>query len=97
LLAVRLPSRRHRPVVDALAATGQRSMTCYLAQSVVWALAFTPFLLDLAGTLTVSTTALLACLTWMLTVVLADWMRRAGHRGPVEVLIRRVTYRQPPG
>ena len=35
-------------------------MTCYLAQSVVWAVAFTPFLLDLSDTLTVATTALLA-------------------------------------
>ena len=34
--------------VDAIAAVGQRSMTCYLAQSVVWTVVFTPFLLDLS-------------------------------------------------
>jgi uncharacterized membrane protein YeiB len=94
LIAVRLQARRSRPV-EAIAAAGQRSMTCYLAQSVVWAAAFTPFLLDLSGTLTVATTALLAVATWLGTVVLADWMRRTGRRGPFEVLIRRVTYRQP--
>ena len=44
----------------AIAATGQRSMTCYLMQSVVWAVVFTPFLLDLSGRLTVTATALLA-------------------------------------
>ncbi len=93
LVAVRLQARP-RPVVDALAAVGQRSMTCYLAQSVVWAVVFTPFLLDLSDNLTVTTTALLACLTWLITVVLADWMRRTGRRGPFEVLVRRVTYRQ---
>ena len=93
LIAVRLQTRPGR-VVDALAAVGQRSMTCYLAQSVVWAVAFTPFLLDLSDNLTVSTTALLACLTWLVTVALADWMRRTGRRGPFEVLIRRVSYRQ---
>lgn len=79
-------------VVTALAATGQRSMTCYLLQSVVWAVVFTPFLLDLSGTLTVTTTALLAAATWAGTVVAADRMRRSGRRGPFEVLVRRVTY-----
>ena len=91
LLALRLDDRRG-PVVEAVAATGQRSMTCYLAQSIVWAVAFTPFLLDLSGTLTVTTTALLATATWLGTVVLADWMRRTDRRGPFEVLIRRATY-----
>jgi uncharacterized membrane protein YeiB len=91
LIAARFGRRRGR-VVDALAATGQRSMTCYLLQSVVWALVFTPFLLDLSDELTVATTALLAAATWALTVVAADRMRATGRRGPFEVLVRRVTY-----
>ncbi len=96
LIALRLQARHPRPVVVAIAAVGQRSMTCYLAQSVVWTVVFTPFLLDLSDTLTVATTALLAITTWLATVVLADWMRRTGRRGPFETLIRRVTYRQSP-
>lgn len=95
LLALRLQTSRRRPFVDAVVATGQRSMTCYLAQSVVWATAFTPFLLDLSGTLTTSTTALLAVGTWLATVLLADRLRRAGRRGPFEVLVRRVSYGRP--
>ncbi|MDO9377218.1 MAG: DUF418 domain-containing protein [Nocardioidaceae bacterium] len=92
LVALRLDAGRRHRVVDAVAAVGQRSMTCYLAQSVVWALVFTPFLLDLSGTLDVTSTALLATATWLATVVLADWMRRTGRRGPFERLVRRVTY-----
>ncbi len=91
LIAVRLAPDPGR-VTRAIAATGQRSLTCYLTQSVVWAIVFTPYLLDLSDDLTVATTALLATVTWLLTVVLADWMRRTGRRGPFEVLIRRVTY-----
>lgn len=91
LLAIKLQARPHR-IVDAIAAVGQRSMTCYLAQSVVWSIAFTPFLLDLSDDLTVASTALLATVTWLVTVVLADWMHRTGRRGPFEVLVRRVTY-----
>lgn len=92
LIAGRLQGRQRR-AVNAVAAAGQRSMTCYLAQSVVWAAVFTPFLLDLSHSLSVATTAFLASATWWITVILADWMRRAGHRGPFEVLVRRVTYR----
>ncbi len=78
--------------VRALAATGQRSMTCYLSQSVVWFVVFTPYLLGLADDLSVTATALLAIATWLATVVMADWMRAAGERGPFERLTRRVTY-----
>jgi uncharacterized protein len=92
LMAHRVDQRRG-PVVTAIAATGQRSMTCYLAQSPVWFLVFTPYLLDLSATLTVTTTALLATATWLGTVLLADRMRRRDHRGPFELLVRRVTYR----
>ena len=95
LLSIRLAPRAGR-VTRALAATGQRSMTCYLCQSVVWTIVFTPYLLDLSDTLTVATTALLAVATWLATVALADWMRRSGHRGPFEVLTRRVTYGRRP-
>lgn len=91
LIAIRFQARRG-PLVDAIAATGQRSMTCYLMQSLVWAAVFTPFLLDLSGTLTVASTALLATAAWAVTVFLADRMSRAGYRGPFELLIRRITY-----
>ena len=91
LLAHRLGGRRPR-IVEAIAATGQRSMTFYLAQSVVWTVVFTPFLLGLADELSVAVTALLAAATWTTTVVSADWMRRTGRRGPFEQLMRRVTY-----
>jgi uncharacterized membrane protein YeiB len=91
LVAVRL-GPDPGPVSRAIAATGQRSLTCYLAQSVAWAVIFNRYLLDLSGPLSVTTTALMASATWLLTVVLADRLRRAGRRGPFETLIRRATY-----
>lgn len=92
LLATRVTTDRHSPVATAVVAAGRRSMTCYLAQSIVWALVFTPFLFDLADHLTVTTTALLATATWVATVVMADRMQRIGQRGPFELLTRRLTY-----
>ncbi len=94
LLSMRL-ARSPGRAVSALAATGQRSLTAYLAQSVVWAVAFTPFLLGLADDVTVATTALLSTATWLATVALSDAMARAGRRGPFEVLLRRATYGWP--
>lgn len=95
LLAHRLEARpcggRGR-LVEAVAATGQRSMTCYLAQSIVWTVVFTPFLLDLSTTLTVASTAAIAVGTWLVTVALADELGHRGSRGPFETLVRRVTY-----
>ncbi|MET0694487.1 MAG: DUF418 domain-containing protein, partial [Propionibacteriaceae bacterium] len=57
---------------------------------------FTPYLLDLSGVLSITATALLALATWLLSVLLADRLRRSGHRGPFELLVRRVTYGVPP-
>ncbi|MEQ4204282.1 DUF418 domain-containing protein [Actinopolymorpha sp. B9G3] len=94
LFAVRLGERRG-PLVNALAATGQRSLTCYLLQSLVWYVAFMPFLLDLGTRVGVTVTSVLAICTWAMTVVVADLMRRAGQRGPFEVVLRRLVYRRP--
>lgn len=93
LIARRLSDRQSRST-QAIAAVGQRSLTCYLSQSVVWTVVFTPYLLDLSRTLSTATTVLLAIATWLATVWLADRMRRANYRGPFEILIRRVTYQE---
>lgn len=94
LIAIRLKDHPGR-ITNAIAATGQRSLTCYLTQSVVWTVAFTPYLAGLADNLSITATALLATATWLLTVVIADQMRRANYRGPFETLIRRITYNKP--
>jgi uncharacterized membrane protein YeiB len=90
LVAVRL-SDRQGPVTNALAALGQRSLTFYLAQSVVWAVLFASYALHLQ--LTSPAVAVgVAAAVWLATVVLADLMRRRGTRGPAEVALRRLTY-----
>ncbi|MGQ0844805.1 MAG: DUF418 domain-containing protein [Sporichthyaceae bacterium] len=88
-----LAQRMRGPFVDALAATGQRSMSCYLAQSLVWTLAYTPFLLGLSDDVGVAGCALIATATWAATVWWANSLQRRGKRGPFEVLVRRATYR----
>jgi uncharacterized protein len=91
LLAQRIGTRRG-PVVTALSACGQRSMTCYLLQSVVFVALFSPYTAGLGGSLGSAATVALALGTWAATVVVAELMRRAGARGPAETLLRRLAY-----
>ncbi|SDD90821.1 DUF418 domain-containing protein [Glycomyces harbinensis] len=94
LVAAR-PGRAEGPVANALAACGQRSLTCYLLQSVAFTLLFTPQLGNLGARVGDAAASGIAVLIWAATVALAAWMARAGVRGPFEVLLRRLTYRKP--
>ncbi|WP_235855064.1 DUF418 domain-containing protein [Nonomuraea aridisoli] len=91
-----LPARRvgarRGPVVTALSSCGQRSLTCYLLQSVVFVALLPPYTAGLGGRLGPAATAALALLTWAGIVVMAELMRRTGARGPAETLLRRLTY-----
>ncbi|HEY0450276.1 DUF418 domain-containing protein [Actinophytocola sp.] len=91
LIAIRLGNRRG-PVVTALAATGQRSMTCYLLQSVAWLGLGAPYLLGLGNTMSDLAALGTGVAVWVATVVIADVMRRRDIRGPAEVVYRRLTY-----
>jgi uncharacterized protein len=91
LLAVRIGQRRGA-FTQAVVAVGQRSMTCYLTQSVVWALLFPASTLGLGVELGVAVTPVISIATWLLTVGIAELMRRRDLRGPAEVLLRRLTY-----
>ncbi|MEV0613511.1 DUF418 domain-containing protein [Nonomuraea sp. NPDC050404] len=91
LIAQRI-GRRRGAIVTALSACGQRSLTCYLLQSVVFVALLAPYTAGLGGTLGSAATLVLALATWAATVVLADVMRRRGARGPAERLLRRLSY-----
>ncbi|MFC5994580.1 DUF418 domain-containing protein [Pseudonocardia hispaniensis] len=94
LVAIRV-GQRHGRVVTALAACGQRSLTSYLLQSVVLVSVLASYGGGLGDHLTVAPVAVVATATWAMTVLLAEFMRRRGQRGPAEVLLRRLTYREP--
>jgi uncharacterized membrane protein YeiB len=80
------------PIANALAACGQRSLTCYLLQSVAFTAIFTPMAGGLGAHVGDAAASGIAVLVWAATVVLAALMAKAGLRGPFEVLLRRLTY-----
>jgi uncharacterized membrane protein YeiB len=94
VIAVAIGDRRG-PVVRARAATGQRSMTCYLLQSVAWLVLFMPYTLNLAVRLDDARSVLLGAAVWAATVVIAALMARFGIRGPAEAFLRRMAYGSP--
>jgi uncharacterized protein len=94
LIAAWMPqwARRH-PAVVAVAAVGKRSLSSYLAHSLLFAPLLAAWGLGLGALLGSATMAAFAVGVWLVTVVGASAMDRAGWRGPAEVLLRRLTYR----
>ena len=87
---------RRRRIGAALAACGQRSLSCYLVQSVVFVAVLAPYAGGLGGRLGSAGVAVVAVATWVASVVVADVFQRHGWRGPAEVALRRLTYRRQP-
>jgi uncharacterized membrane protein YeiB len=83
------------PMARALAACGQRSLSCYLAQSVAFAALLPAWTLGLGARLTVAQAALLAVAVWLVLVLVSVASARSEYRGPAEILLRRLTYGAP--
>ncbi|MFC3998709.1 DUF418 domain-containing protein [Nocardiopsis sediminis] len=92
-----LLGRRERQgtVVVAVTAVGKRSMSSYLAQSVICSPVLAAWGLGFGAALHSASMALFALGVWLVTVAGAYALERTGRRGPAEVLLRRLTYRTP--
>ncbi|GAA3734178.1 putative membrane protein YeiB [Spinactinospora alkalitolerans] len=94
LIGARLTrSGRRGPSTTAVAAVGKRSLSCYLAQSVICAPLLTAWGLGWGGVFGSAAMAAFAVATWLVTVAGAYALERAHRRGPAEVLLRRLAYR----
>ncbi|GGK76903.1 hypothetical protein Ppa06_38680 [Planomonospora parontospora subsp. parontospora] len=80
------------PVVRALAACGQWSLTCYLLQSVIFVAVFAPYAGGLGTRVGDAAASGIAVAAWLATVVLAALAAPGGRRGPAEAALRRLTY-----
>jgi hypothetical protein len=79
--------RRPGRITTAVQALGQRSLTLYLLQSVIFLVVFAGFgLQDRVG---MTGATVVAVLTWLVSLGVAELLRRAGRRGPAEYLLRR--------
>jgi uncharacterized membrane protein YeiB len=93
LLAIRIAEHgRQGPVLRAVQACGQRSLSCYLAQSVAFVALLPAWTLGVGAHARVWQAALIGLGTWLVILVIAALSDRAGYRGPAEVVLRRLTY-----
>ena len=83
---------RRGPVANALAALGRRSLSGYIAQSLLFVLVFAPYAGGLGATAGTAVADLVAVGVWALTLLGAVMLERAGRAGPAETLLRRLTY-----
>jgi uncharacterized membrane protein YeiB len=83
------PSDRSPP---AVAAVGKRSLSAYLAQSVIFGPAAVCLGQGLGAFLGSAGAAALAIATWSATVPGCSPLERHGRRGPAEWLLRRLAY-----
>ncbi|MDA8371872.1 MAG: DUF418 domain-containing protein [Nocardiopsaceae bacterium] len=84
---------RQGVATTAVVAVGKRSLSCYLAQSVICAPVLAAWGLGLGGAFGSAQMAAFAAAVWLVTVGGAYALERADRRGPAEVLLRRLSYR----
>lgn len=80
------------PLGRAVRACGQRSLSCYLAQSVAYALLLPAWTLGLGARLHPAVGALLAVSVWLTILLVAAVSAGLNLRGPAETALRRLTY-----
>lgn len=85
-------ARRGGPISRLLAALGQRSLSGYLAQSLVFVIVFAPYGLGLGATASVAEATQIAVITWIGTLVVANLLAAGDLPGPAEWLLRRAVY-----
>jgi uncharacterized protein len=83
------------PITTSITAVGKRSLSAYLAQSLICAPVLAAWGLGLGGVLGSAAVALFAVGVWLLTVLGCAVLERQGRRGPAEWLLRRLAYGRP--
>ena len=83
------------PITTSITAVGKRSLSAYLAQSLICAPLLAAWGLGLGGILGSAAVALFAVGVWLLTVLGCAVLERQGRRGPAEWLLRRLSYGRP--
>ena len=88
-LACGVPAFAASRFADVMTAVGQRSLTCYLLQSVLMVPLLPAWTLALGGVLGTAQAALFAIAVYLVTVAIALLLRSWGDRRPAETLLRR--------
>ena len=94
LIAI-LAGRRETPgpISRIFAALGQRSLSGYLTQSVVFVIVFAPYAVGLGDQVGIAEASQIAVITWLGTLIVANLLAAVDKPGPAEWLLRTIVYR----
>ncbi|MGD6793916.1 DUF418 domain-containing protein [Metabacillus indicus] len=85
----------------SLSALGKRSLTFYIWNEAMLVLLLSPAALDLGGKVSNGMVAVIAVLVWLFSLLLATVLEKQHLNGPMEVLLRKLVYKnkqkKPPG
>lgn len=80
-------------IVRALASIGRRSLTCYLAQSIILAILLANWGFGFGKYIHSASAAVIGLLIWLVTVIFAFILEQKGKQGPAEAILRRLIYK----
>ena len=94
LIAI-LAGRRETPgpISRIFAALGQRSLSGYLTQSLVFVIVFAPYTLGLGDQVGIAEASQIAVITWLGTLIAANVLAAVDKPGPAEWALRKLVYR----
>ncbi|GAB3736326.1 DUF418 domain-containing protein [Nocardiopsis nanhaiensis] len=84
--------RTRGPLTRAVAAMGERSLTFYILNSVLVAVALQPDLVGLGTVVGGAGALLVAALAWSVSLALAAWLAVRNRPGPLDQMMRRCVY-----
>ena len=82
-------------IVGAVAAMGKRSLTFFILHECLIVITMSPAAFNLGAYLNITTSVILASVIWIATLVLAHIMEKRQMSGPLEKLMRNLTYSVP--
>jgi uncharacterized protein len=88
LLVIKLEGKSGT-ITNAIVALGQRSLSFYLFQSVLFVVILAPYAGGLGGHIGQLGSDLIAVFVWVLTVFVANFMHKRSIRGPFETFLRK--------
>lgn len=76
--------------VHAVEALGTMALTAYVLQSIIFLALYPPYTLGLGDRIGSAWSAVIVLVSWLLMAAMASMLRRAGRRGPLELVLRRL-------
>lgn len=78
----------------SMTALGKRSLTFFIFNEAILVIIFSPVAIGLGGSSSVTSTAIISILIWILSLGLATILEKSGKRGPLDNLFRQIIYRK---